>query len=31
MSAYPSIMPNYDDLYNSEELVGKAGVILANI
>ena len=29
MSAYPSIMPNYDDLYNSEELVGKAGVILA--
>ncbi len=29
MGAYPSIMPNYDDLYNSEELVGKAGVILA--
>lgn len=23
MNAYPSIMPNYDDLYNSEELVGK--------
>ena len=29
MSAYPSIMPNYDDLSKSEELVGKAGVILA--
>ena len=29
MTTYPSIMPNYDDLYNSEELVGKAGVILA--
>lgn len=29
MATYPAIMANYDDLYNSEELVGKAGVILA--
>lgn len=29
IKAYPTIMPNYDDLYNSEELVGKPGVILA--
>lgn len=29
IKAFPSIMNNYDDLYNSENLVGKAGVILA--
>lgn len=29
LTAFPKIMENYDDLYNSEELVGKNGVILA--
>lgn len=29
LQQYPNIMPNYDDLYNSEDLVGKPGVILA--
>lgn len=29
IGTYPAVMANYDDLYNSEELVGKTGVILA--
>ncbi|HTM97321.1 MAG TPA: RagB/SusD family nutrient uptake outer membrane protein, partial [Pedobacter sp.] len=28
LTTFPTIMANYDDLYNSEDLTGKAGIIL---